>query len=133
MKTLATKASEIKREKHVIDVKGKILGRAATDIAKLLMGKSKPYFVRNLDCGDYVTVVNAKDVVLSGKKETAKKYYRYSGYPGGLRIETAQELRDRKPTELVLHAVKGMLPQNKLRDKMLRRLTIHAEGMEEAK
>jgi large subunit ribosomal protein L13 len=133
MKTAATKVSEIKREKHLIDLKGKILGRVASDIAKLLMGKAKPYFVRNLDCGDYVTVINAKDVVLTGKKEAAKKYYRYSGYPGGLRIDTAGELRDRKPTELIQHAVKGMLPQNKLRDKMLRRLTIYPESMPAAK
>jgi large subunit ribosomal protein L13 len=133
MKTAATKASEIKREKHVVDVKGKILGRVATDIAKLLMGKSKPYFVRNLDCGDFVTVLNAKDVVLTGKKEGDKTYYRYSGYPGGLRRETVKELRARKPQEIIMHAVKGMLPQNKLRDKMLRRLTVHAESMPESK
>jgi large subunit ribosomal protein L13 len=130
MKTAATKISEIKREKHVIDVKDKVLGRAATDSAKLLMGKAKPNFVRNLDCGDYVTVLNAKYVKLSGKKETGKKYYRYSGYPGGLRVETPATLRVKKPEELVMHAVKGMLPQNKLRDKMLARLLIHAEGQE---
>lgn len=128
MKTAATKASEIKREKHIIDVKDKILGRVATDIAKLLMGKGKPYFVRNLDCGDFVTVIHAKYVTLTGKKETNKQYFRYSGYPGGLTIETAGKLRARKPEELILHAVKGMLPQNKLRDTMLGRLKIYAEG-----
>ncbi|MBP9719377.1 MAG: 50S ribosomal protein L13 [Candidatus Levybacteria bacterium] len=126
MKTVSTKASEIKREKHVIDVKGKVLGRVSTEIAQLLMGKAKPYFVRNLDLGDFVTVINAKEVSLSGKKETDKKYYRYSGYPGGLTIETADKLRIRKPTDLVRHAVKGMLPQNKLRDTMLKRLVIYA-------
>lgn len=126
MKTAVTKASEIKREKHVVDVKGKILGRVSSEIAQLLMGKSKPYFVRNLDVGDFVTVIHAKEVQLTGRKEKDKKYYRYSGYPGGLTIETAEKLRIRKPTDIVLHAVKGMLPQNKLRDTMLKRLTIHA-------
>jgi len=126
MKTAATKVSEIKREKHVIDVKGKVLGRVSSEIAQLLMGKAKPYFVRNLDCGDFVTIVHAKEVVLTGKKELGKKYYRYSGYPGGLSIETAQKLRERKPSDIILHAVKGMLPQNKLRDKMLTRLKIFA-------
>lgn len=124
MKTAATKASEIKREKHVIDVKGKVLGRISSQISQLLMGKSKPYFVRNLDCGDYVTVINAGEVVLTGKKELGKKYYRYSGYPSGLTIETAEKLRIRKPGDLITHAVKGMLPQNKLRDKMLTRLRV---------
>ncbi len=127
MKTAATKASEIKREKHTIDVKGKILGRISSEIAQLLMGKSKPYFVRNLDLGDFVTVINASEVVLTGRKEKDKKYYRYSGYPGGLTIETVEKLRIRKPTEIVLHAVKGMLPQNKLRDTMLKRLAIYAK------
>lgn len=126
MKTAATKASEIKRDKHVIDVKGKVLGRISTEIAQLLIGKAKPYFVRNLDLGDFVTVVNAKEVVLTGKKETDKKYYRYSGFPGGLTIETVDKMRIRKPTEIVRLAVKGMLPQNKLRDTMLKRLTIYA-------
>jgi large subunit ribosomal protein L13 len=127
MRTAATKASEITREKHVIDVKGKVLGRVSSEIAQLLMGKAKPYFVRNLDLGDFVTVINASEVVLTGKKETNKKYYRYSGFPGGLSVETVDKLRIRKPTEIVLHAVKGMLPQNKLRDTMLKRLTIYAK------
>lgn len=126
--TRATKASEIKRSWQLIDVKEKQLGRVSSDIAKLLMGKSKSYFVRNLDCGDFVVVVNAKYVSVSGKKELQKKYYRYSGYPGGLTTETLQELRTRKPEEVILHAVKGMLPQNRLRDKMLRRLYIFQEA-----
>ncbi|MBI2033053.1 MAG: 50S ribosomal protein L13 [Candidatus Levybacteria bacterium] len=125
--TQPTKTAEIKREKHTVDIKGKILGRVATDIAKLLMGKAKPYFVRNQDCGDFVTVINAKHVILTGKKESDKKYYRYSGYPGGLRIETAGQIRARKPQGLIEHAVKGMLPQNKLRDRMMKRLTIYSE------
>ena len=122
-----TKAKDIKREWHLVDVKGEILGRISTKIAGLLMGKAKPYFVRNLDCGDYVVVINAKDVKVTGKKETLKKYYRYSGYPGGLKAETLQNLRERRPTEIIRHAVSGMLPQNKLKSKMLKRLSVFAD------
>lgn len=126
--TQPTKASDITREWHLIDVKGQTLGRIATQIAELLMGKSKPYFVRNLDLGDYVIVVNAKEVVVTGNKEKQKNYYRHSGYPGGFRQETLRELRSRKPEEIIMHAVKGMLPQNKLRDKMLTRLRVFAQA-----
>lgn len=126
--TNPTKISDIKREWYLIDVQGKTLGRVCTDIAKLLMGKSKSYFVRNLDCGDYVVVVNAKGVKTSGAKELQKKYYRYSGYPGGLSIESLQELRKRKPEAVIEHGVKGMLPQNRLRDRMLKRLHVFADG-----
>lgn len=125
--TVATKASDIKRTWHLIDVKDKTLGRIASEIAQLLMGKSKPYFVRNLDCGDYVVIVNAKNVKVTGKKEVQKNYYRHSGYPGGFKAETLKELRVRKPETIITHAVKGMLPQNRLRDKMLKRLFVFAE------
>jgi large subunit ribosomal protein L13 len=124
--TTATKASDIKREWHLIDVKGKTLGRVSSDIAKILMGKSKPYFVRNLDCGDYVVVINAKEVKATGNKEEQKKYYRHSGYPGGFKVESLKELRERKPTQIIMHAVKGMLPDNKLQDRMLARLFVFA-------
>ncbi|MBA3723656.1 MAG: 50S ribosomal protein L13 [Candidatus Levybacteria bacterium] len=125
--TVATKASDIKRTWHLIDVKDQTLGRIASQIAQLLMGKSKPYFVRNLDCGDYVVIVNAKNVKVTGKKEIQKNYYRHSGYPGGFKSETLKELRVRKPETIITHAVKGMLPQNRLRDKMLKRLFVFAE------
>lgn len=124
--TQTTKASDIKRTWHLIDVKDKTLGRVSSEIAQLLMGKKKPYFVRNLDCGDYVVIINAKDVKVTGKKEEQKNYYRHSGYPGGFKTETLKELRARNPQEIITHAVKGMLPQNKLRDKMLRRLFVFA-------
>lgn len=124
--TEATKLSDIKREWHLIDLKGKTLGRISTEIAKMLMGKSKPYFVRNLDCGDYVVVVNAKEVEVTGKKETKKIYHRHSGYPGGKKEETLEKLRQRKPEDIIIHAVKGMLPQNKLRDRMLKRMFVFA-------
>ena len=125
----ATKLNDIQRAWHLIDVSDKILGRVSTDIAKLLMGKGKPYFVRNLDCGDYVVVVNAKSVKVTGTKEKNKVYARHSGYPGGFKSETLGQLRERKPEDIIVHAVKGMLPQNKLRDKMLNRLKVF-EGQE---
>lgn len=124
--TATTKISDIKREWHLIDVKGKTLGRVSSEIAQLLMGKKKPYFVRNLDCGDYVVIINAKDIKVTGNKEEQKNYYRHSGYPGGFKQETLRELRARKPEDIITHAVKGMLPQNKLRDRMLRRLFVFA-------
>ncbi len=124
--TVPTKLSDVKRAWHLIDIKGKILGRIASNISGLLMGKQKPYFVRHLDVGDYVVVINAKDVKVTGKKEILKKYYRASGYPGGLRVEALGDLRQRKPEEIIRHAVSGMLPQNKLRDRMMGRLFVFA-------
>ena len=125
----STKAKEIKREWHLIDVDGKTLGRISTEIAGLLMGKSKPYFVKNLDWGDFVVVINSKKVKVTGNKETKKVYSRHSGFPGGFKQETLGELRNRKPNDIIIHAVKGMLPQNRLRDPMLNRLKIF-EGKE---
>jgi large subunit ribosomal protein L13 len=124
--TTATKAGDIKREWHLVDVKDKTLGRVASEIAQLLMGKGKAYFVRNLDCGDFVVVINAKDIKVTGNKEAQKNYYRHSGYPGGFKVETLKELRGRKPEAIITHAVKGMLPQNRLRDRMLKRLIVSA-------
>lgn len=122
--TVSTKLSEIKRSWHLFDVDGKILGRIASEIATVLMGKSKPYFVSNLDCGDYVVVINAEKIKVTGKKELQKKYSRYSGYPGGYREETLMDLRKRNPTDIIRFAILGMLPQNKLQDRMLTRLFI---------
>lgn len=126
--TKSTKASDIKRAWHVVDLKNKTLGRESSKIAQLLMGKGKNYFVRNLDVGDYVVVVNAKEVKTTGNKEEQKKYYRHSGYPGGMKVETLKELKNRKPEEVIFHAVRGMLPQNRLRDRMLRRLKVFSES-----
>ena len=126
--TKPTTVSQIKRAWHLVDLKDKNLGRTATDIAKLLMGKNKPYFARNLDCGDYVVVINAKEVAVTGNKEGQKRYYRYSGYPGGLHVETLSETRTKHPERIIEHAVKGMLPQNKLRDRMLTRLKIFTDS-----
>ncbi|OGH09024.1 MAG: 50S ribosomal protein L13 [Candidatus Levybacteria bacterium RBG_16_35_6] len=119
-----TTEKEIKREWHLIDLKGQTLGRVSTQIAKFLMGKSKNNFVRHLDMGDYVVIINAKEVKVTGKKEDNKKYYRHSGFPGGFRTETLKELRAKRPEEIIKHAVSGMLPQNRLRAKMLKRLKV---------
>ena len=123
------KLSQIRHDWHLIDANEKILGRLSTQVAQLLMGKSKSNFVRNLDMGDYVVVINAKNVKVTGNKEDQKVYSRHSGYPGGFKQETLKELRSRKPEDIVKHAVKGMLPQNRLRDKMIGRLFVF-EGPE---
>lgn len=125
--TQPTKEKQIEREWHLVDVKDKILGREAVTIAHKLMGKGKGYFVNNLDCGDFVVVVNAKDVKTTGNKEDKKIYTNYSGYPGGLRTRTLKEVRAKNPTEIISHAVYGMLPKNKLRDKMMKRLYVFAD------
>ncbi len=125
--TKPTKTNEIKRNWHLIDVKDKVLGREAVGIAHKLMGKGKVYFANNMDCGDYVVVVNAKEVRTTGRKELLKKYTSYSGYPGGLRTRTLKEVRAQNPTEIITHAVSGMLPKNKLRAQMLKRLYVFAD------
>ena len=110
----------------MIDVKEKILGRIAVDIAHVLMGKRKAYFAKNMDCGDYVVIINAKEIVTTGNKELKKVYTRYSGYPSGLRSQTLKELREKNPEEIIRHAISGMLPKNKLHDRMLKRLFVFA-------
>jgi large subunit ribosomal protein L13 len=122
--TKSTKLGDIKRSWHLFDVADKTLGRVASQISTVLMGKSKPYFVSSLDCGDYVVVINAEKVKVSGNKETLKKYSRHSGYPGGYKEEALIDLRKRKPEDIIRFAVLGMLPQNKLQDRMLTRLFI---------
>jgi large subunit ribosomal protein L13 len=122
--TKPTKSKDIKKSWHLVDVKDKILGRASTEIASFLMGKSKPYFVRNLDCGDFVVVINASSVKVSGAKEIQKKYSRHSGYPGGYKEQSYKDLKEESPDRIIKFAVKGMLPQNKLRDRMLNRLFV---------
>lgn len=126
--TKSTSTKSIQRTWHLIDVKDKVLGRVAVEIAGKLIGKSKPYFVRNLDCGDYVVVINAKHVSVTGHKEKEKLYTRYSGYPGGLKTKALWQLRAENPVEIIRRAVMGMLPKNKLRDRMITRLHVFAEA-----
>ncbi|MCX8009285.1 MAG: 50S ribosomal protein L13 [Patescibacteria group bacterium] len=124
--TKSTKLSEIERKWHLFDAKGKALGRLASQIAQALMGKQKPNFVRHLDCGDYIVVINADQFVVTGKKEKEKLYSNYSGYPGGLKQKALWQIRKEKPSEPIRHAVYGMLPKNKLRDRLMSRLFIYA-------
>lgn len=126
--TKPTRDKDIKRDWHLIDVNDVILGRTATKVAALLMGKNKPYFAKNMDCGDYVVIINAKKVKVTGNKEKNKVYTSYSGYSGGLKSARLEEVRAKKPTEIMRHAVSGMLPKNKLRDQFLKRLYIFGEA-----
>jgi large subunit ribosomal protein L13 len=125
MKTYSTKASEIKRQWHTIDASGKILGKVATEAASLLMGKHKPIFSRHLDSGDFVVITNAEKVKVSGNKSKQKLYYRHSGYPGGLKSISLEKLSQTEPTRVIEYAVKGMLPKNRLRDGMMKRLRVY--------
>ena len=126
MKTYSVKANEIKRDWHIIDAKGRVLGRLATEIAQLLMGKNKPIFSRHLDTGDFVVVINAARVDVSGNKEKQKLYHRHSGYPGSLRSITLEEMLKTKPEWVVEHTVKGMLPKNRLGNAMIKKLKVYA-------
>ena len=123
-KTHSTKASEIQRDWHLIDLKKKVLGRAATEIATMLIGKNKPYFTSHLDCGDYVVAINAQKVKVTGKKRKQKMYYRHSGYPGGFKELRFEQVIDKNPKKVVELAVRGMLPKNKLRDRRMRRIKV---------
>ena len=123
--TYVPKASEIRNDWYVMDADGKTLGRLATQIATLLRGKHKPDFTPFMKTGDFVVVVNAEKVCLTGRKETDKVYYRHTGYPGGIRKETARQVRARRPELLVRRAVKGMLPKNKLGRQLRSRLKVY--------
>ena len=125
MSTNVLSAKDIKRETHTVDANGKILGRLSTGIAKLLMGKHKPDFVPYLDTGDFVVVTNAAKVKVTGKKANQKKYTRYSGYPGGLKVEVFDKLMVRRPEAILEHAVRGMLPKNKLGKAMFKKLKVY--------
>ncbi|MDP3948136.1 MAG: 50S ribosomal protein L13 [bacterium] len=124
MSTNTLSAKNIKRESHTIDASGKILGRLATEVATILMGKKKPQFVPYLDTGDFVVVTNASKVKVTGKKMKDKIYTRHSGYPGGLKVETFDKMLARKPEYIIEHAVKGMLPHNRLGREMIKKLKV---------
>lgn len=126
MKTFSAKPSDVTRQWYVVDASEATLGRVATKIATLLTGKEKPQFTHHIDTGDYVVVINAQDLKVTGGKETKKVYYRHSNFPGGLKQRTLAEQLEKDPTEVIFHAVRGMLPVNKLRDARLARLKIYA-------
>ena len=126
MKTYSAKPGEITREWYVVDAQGKTLGRLATQIADTLRGKRKPQFTPHIDTGDFVIVVNADKIHVTGNKLDQKKYYRHSGYPGGLRERTLREQLERRPTEVLRIAVKGMLPKNRLARQQITKLKIYA-------
>jgi large subunit ribosomal protein L13 len=126
VKTYSAKPGEVQRNWWVVDASGKNLGRLASQIAVVLRGKNKPEFTPHVDTGDFVVVINAEKIAVTGNKTSRKIYYRHSGYPGGLKSETLGRLLERRPTEVLRRAVKGMLPKNRLAAKQLGKLKIYA-------
>ncbi len=124
-KTFTPKSSDVTRHWWVVDAADKPLGRLATEVATLLRGKHKPMFAPHIDTGDFVIVINASQVVVTSKKSQQKIYYRYSGYPGGLKAESFENLRARRPEAVIERAVQGMLPKNRLGRKMLGKLKVY--------
>ena len=126
MKTYSAKPTDVTRKWYVVDASEAPLGRVATQVAKLLTGKDKPMFTKHIDVGDYVVIINAEKVVVTGDKMDTKMYYRHSHFPGGLKEATMREKMAKDPTYAIMHAVRGMLPVNRLRDGRLDRLKIYA-------
>lgn len=126
MKTFSAKPTDVERKWYVIDASEAPIGRVATRVAKLLMGKGKPMYTAHIDCGDYVVIINSADVKVTGKKFDQKIYYRHSGYPGGIKQRTLSEQMEKDPTAAITHAIRGMMPANKLRDGRLARLKVYA-------
>lgn len=126
MTTYMQKTNDVERNWYVIDAAGLPLGRVATKAAHMLRGKHKPTFTPHIDGGDFIIIINAKEVILTGNKMEDKKYYNHSGYPGGLRVRTAKEMNERYPEEMIERAVKGMLPKNKLGRAMYKKLFVYA-------
>jgi large subunit ribosomal protein L13 len=126
MKTFVATPATRERNWVVIDAEGQTLGRLATEIANTLRGKRKPEYTPHCDVGDFVIVVNAEKITVTGKKREEKRYYRHSGYPGGLRSRTLDEMLERRPEEVIRKAVKGMLPRNRLGRAQLRKLKVYA-------
>jgi large subunit ribosomal protein L13 len=126
MKTYVAKPSDRDRQWLLVDASGKTLGRLATQLADLLRGKRKPEYTPHIDTGDFVVVINAERIAVTGNKRQNKRYYRHSGYPGGLRSRSLAEMLERRPEEVIRLAVKGMLPRNRLARKQLTKLKIYA-------
>ena len=126
MKTYSAKPSDVVRKWYVVDANELTLGRMSTKVAELLTGKGKPMFTKHIDCGDYVIIVNAENLKVTGNKLEDKMYYKHSNYPGGLKETTLQYEMDKDPTKVIYQSIRGMLPVNKLRDERLKRLKIYA-------
>jgi len=126
MRTYTAKPKEIEQRWYVVDADGQTLGRLATRIADTLRGKRKPQYTAHVDTGDFVVVINAEKIAVTGKKLEQKRYYRHSGYPGGLRSRTLAEQLERRPTEVIRKAVKGMLPRNRLARRQITKLKVYA-------
>jgi large subunit ribosomal protein L13 len=126
MKTYSAKKEDVERQWLVIDAQDQVLGRLATRVAHILRGKHKPIFTNHVDTGDFVVIVNAEKIRLTGNKLDAKVYYRHSGYPGGIKGMTAREMLERKPEQVIRTAVKGMLPKNRLGSQMITKLKVYA-------
>ena len=126
MKTFSAKPSDIKQAWYLVDAKGKTLGRLATEIARRLRGKHKPEYTPHMETGDYIVVVNAEAITVTGKKTKEKVYYHHSGYPGGLKSITFEKQIEKRPTKIIELAVKGMLPKNILGREMFRKLKVYA-------
>jgi large subunit ribosomal protein L13 len=126
MKTYVANSVDRQRDWLIVDANGQTLGRLATQIADALRGKRKPVYTPHVDTGDFVVVVNAEKIAVTGNKRADKKYYRHSGYPGGLKVRTLEEQLERRPEEVLRHAVKGMLPRNRLARRQITKLKIYA-------
>jgi len=129
MKTYIPKLSDLNKKWFLVDVNGKVLGRQAGKIARILMGKNKPTYTPHMDTGDFIIVVNANKIVVTGKKAIQKEYFHYTGYPGGLRSKTFQQMITNKPEHLFRETVRGMLPKNRLGRKMLKKLFVYREAV----
>lgn len=126
--TTFIKPADVQRQWYVVDATGMTLGRLSTTVASVLRGKHKPTYTPNVDCGDYVIVINAEKAVLTGDKMEGKKYYNHSGYAGGMRVRTARVMQEKYPVEWVERSIKGMLPHTKLGDQMRKHLYVYAGG-----
>lgn len=126
MKTYSPKKSDLKPQWFIIDVKGKTLGKVATKIADILRGKNKPIFSPHLDCGDFVIILNAKEINLTGNKKLQKEYYHHTRFPGGLKTARAEEVLEKHPERVIEMAVAGMIPHNKLKKQILKKLKVFA-------
>lgn len=129
MTTNVLSARKIQHQWHLVDAKDQVLGRLASQVARLLMGKNKPEFVPYLDCGDNVVVINAQTIRVTGKKEEQKEYVRHSGYPGGFRKATLAQVRQKAPENLIIHAVHGMMPKNRLGRRMIKKLHVYSGAL----